>query len=495
MSDKRIHYIRNIATKSLLCLTALGGLMSACIINQEELDKLELTSPLPTSTSEELVDETFPTPTLVENISPETVVIPTNTVGAPIEMPEAIIENIPYVSTEKNESFDMEAINLLEWEDFTLEKEVTLDISETVITAGEKNYLYLIPTFGGGNTSNIPLTKLEIPSDFHFNIKQKKTISNGEGESVTLGMVENTFENWSVNSSLGLLLGGSDKEGNIQGFVEEQEIRHPSVSFVNSLYSVSPSEVEALLVSLLKISNFQEEAGGISIGKEISLKEVLEPESSLPYNSVLKYFSGTDSIASSLKLLSNKEEEVLTIVDSKTNSGTEMIRSGIKPGPFTIKDFGWTTSLGKGEDFVFKFNGEKEGETKYFINIEPIFSNIENVRRAILSGEEAKILYGASISLVEYSEEYEDEVKLQMQRQVEDLKSLYDNYLLYLKENSGEIPMGKDLVPMNIPREAYAYTYYLSDNALYKLVGRERPISVISDEEYFNWYFKENPNK
>lgn len=493
MSDKRIHKVKNIAARSLLCLIVLCLLISSCAPNQERAETPVLTSPIPTATPEK-VEETVPTPIPVENTPTETVVIPTNTIEVITETPELIVEDIPYISTEQNEAFDMESINLLEWEDFTLEKEVTLDVSDTVTTAGEKNHLYLMSSFGGGNPSNISLTKLEIPSGFNFNIKQKRIVRNNQGESVTLGVVENTFENWSENSSLLLLLDGNDKDGNIQGFAEKQDIRHPSVSFSYSLLSTDSTEVEALLVNLLKVSSFQEKEGGILVDKEISLKEVLEPESSLPYNSTLKYFSGTDCIASSLKLLANKEE-VLTIVDSETNAGTEMIRNGITPGPFTIKDFGWTTSLGKGEDFVFKFNSKKGAEARYFISIEPIFSNIENVRRSSLEHSDAKILQGASIFLVEYSKEDEEKVRLQMQEQVEELQTLYDNYLLYLKENSGEVSMKEDLVPMKIPREAYAHRFFLSDNALYNLLGEGKPIPIISDEGYFYWYFKENPNK
>lgn len=471
-----------VATRSLLCVSSLGGLLfSSCTPVDVEPEKPSLTETLPIPTEDISIEETdIPTPTLVENIPTETEIIPTET-----ESPVKIVD-IPYVSIEKNEAFDMQAVNLFEWEDFTLENDIVLDISESVTTAGEENHLYLLPTVMILGKSTTTIKKLTIPSGYTFNIKEKKVLSNTEGESVTLGILENTFENNSLNGTFALLLNGKDKEKNIQGFVEKEADRIPSVTFMNSGLGY-PDNVLPELSALSRVSQYQMDINGFQSGRQFFMKEMLSPMETFPYDSMnFKYFRGTDNLASSLKLLSQKEPELLSLESSMPFLGF------VRPGILTVKDINWMSAVGKEEDEDFVFSFINTNNQKYFIKIEPIFANLQNIKDIILKDSETKIIHGATISLVPYSEGEEEEIREQMKKQIKELQSLYSNYELYRQINKGKNHYGEEnqLIPMQIPREAFVEKCFLADNFTSHLIGDDKPIPFIPEEEMDYWFFK-----
>ncbi|HPR92351.1 MAG TPA: hypothetical protein PLR64_03830, partial [Candidatus Dojkabacteria bacterium] len=327
--------IKEIAAGSIITISLLGGsLMSSCVPMPIQKESPSVTAPLPTSTidNKEKISSTetaMYTITPSEQLNPPTLVsteeivteIPINTPTTAVV--ETEVSEIPYVSTEKNESFDMNTVNILEWEDFNLEKDLILDVSETVVTKGERTDLYLLPTTLETSLEYIDLTKLELPSGYSFAIREKRVISNSAGEKVTLGIVENTFENYYNNSSFALLLDAEDAEGNIQGFVEKQKEKNPSVTYIDSHPSLNINMTKESLLIFLRISESQIASNGFQTNSQISFRDLIEPidslkyiYSTLPYGS---YYQGTDVLTSLLKLLSQKEPNLLT-VDSSMRS-------------------------------------------------------------------------------------------------------------------------------------------------------------------------------
>ncbi len=497
-ADKKESYmkkVRGIALKSLICLSTLsafGIFVSSCTPTSIEKEKGVLTSPLPTETSNVTEESATPTPILVEK-TPTLNTEPTPTETVKPTFTEVVdIEEIPYISTEKNESFNMESINFLEWENFTLDKDIILEESETVTTVGERNRLLLLPMSVGDSKSMIDVTTLDLPSGYTFNIKQKKVISNSVGESITFGVIENTFENYGDNTSFALLLDGKDSKGNTQGFVENNFVRTPSVTFINSEPGLFMNDVDLQVLSLLRISQSQINYGGFEGGQRISLKDLLSPIDSFRYyrskgEDKFDRYVGTDSIASSLNLLSRKESNLLSVENSKDFFG------GPRPGFFTVNEFNWEAALGEkeNEDFIFFFN-EKEQENRFMIKVEPIFANVGYGDGRALDDSSSKIIFGATISLISYSPEEELEVKKHMQQQITELQTLYDNYNYYNRINKGRDnhDEGKQLVPMVIPRESKYKRYYHKEFNIQDLIGDNKPFPFLSDEEIQTWMNK-----
>lgn len=502
LKERLISNIRSTAVRSVFVLSMFGAsisgaILSSCSTMPIETQNPPITTPLPSTTPEqtEESEEMTETPTFIVEKPTQTITTPIIT--ATVEPSQTIEptqtevvkeEEIPYVSTEKNELFDMESTNILEWENFTLEKDVILDESETVTTAGEKNDLYLLPGKVKDVLKFTDVVELNMPEGYTFNIKQKKVISNSDGESVTLGIVENTFQSYGSNSSFALLLSAKDSEGETQGFVEKNVERIPSVTTINSNPALARNDVKFQLLSSLRLSQSQINSGGLT--NEISLKSLLEPIDSFEYfkfgnDSKYSLYVGTDTIATSLKLLSIKEPNLLSVVNSKDFAG------GYMPGYFTFQDFDWDAAVGKeeGEDFVFKFNNNPE--EKYMIKMDPIFANINNIESLLVEDNTPKIIYGVTLSLVKYIPEQKEEIQEQMQKQVEEFQTLYDNYLYYYERNRGKnnYDEGEDLIPMVIPRESHAEIYYLTDNSISNLIGDGKIFPFIK-EEILTWMDK-----
>lgn len=442
------------------------------------------TSTVEPSATTPLIETTVPSPTNTAEPTPT----------------EVVIEDLPFVSTEKNDAFDMNSINILEWEDFILEKDIILEESEIVTTAREATDLYLFP---GGIWTSLSLTTidiLKIPEGFNFDIKQKKVISNSRGESVTLGIIGNNFGYTSDIETFALVLDGIDMEGELQGFVEKREERYPSVTFFcnNSMLKMESKETELQMLSLLRLSQFQMERHGFQTNQPISLKNVLNPIEAFrffnnPYLPEFSLYRGTDNIATALKLLSQKESHSITLNNSMHYCGPQ------RPGPFTIGNYNFSSALGKKEteDFNFSFNGEEE--EKYYISIEPMIGNVGHIvkKGGVFVKGSPRIIYGANISLIKYKPEQEQEVQIKMGNQFNELQTIYENYISYYYEKNKDYKgyiAGEELVPMDIPREIEIEEYNFSQNNIVELFGDDAIFQFIPMDLYNIWLDKSRNN-
>ena len=486
-STRRSDVISKIRLSAALSLFLGAKLLTGCTpiqVQEPNIQNPQVTYPNPMEQNDKEEEYTVIPEATIEVIPTETIILEETTITTPTEIVEEIVEDIPYVSTEKNENFNIEAVNIMEWEDYILEKDIILEESETVITSGGENYLYSLPAAYTSSDST-RIYKFTLLDGYSFNIKEKKVISNSNGETVTLGIVENTFSSGELNTSFALLLDGKDKESEIQGFVEKNEKRYPSVTYINSepsLVKFMPRIKNELLV-LSRISNAQVLNNGFETNTEISLKAFLQPLDSLQYidnkeHPVASFYLGTDYLASTLKILSIKEPDSLTLYQTAPYYGI------LLPGIFTVSESNWQAAISKeeGGDFLFQFNGD--GEERYMIKIEPIIANGAGLGR-IYEADSPKISLGATISLIPYSSDEESEIQLQMSEQAIELQTLYENYLEYLKVNAGKNDFYEDekLTPMAIPREAKCQDYVFSDfRNLQELIGDDKPILFFGED-------------
>ena len=179
-----------------ICVYSISALLfSSCVPHQPEPEKAAVASPSATSAQEKSAEGSMPSPILVENTPTEVVIAPTITeipVETPTETPEPtatvqVESNIPKnVPTEKNENFDFNATDLLNWNDYQLVEVETLGVSETVETAYEgENYLYLMPLIDQEAPGLEPffiVEKLTLPPGYTFGIKEKRLVKNENGE-------------------------------------------------------------------------------------------------------------------------------------------------------------------------------------------------------------------------------------------------------------------------------------------------------------------------
>lgn len=482
-NEKNVGNIRNIVAKSLLCVSSLSGLLfSACSPVDIEPEKPSLTETLPVPTEDmSLGDTDIPSPILVENTPTETVIIPTET-SIPTETPEPTATETPHkpesnipknIPTEKNELFDFRSTDLLCWNDYELVETETLDVSETVETAFEENHLYLMPTFNWeGAIDEQSIYKLTMPSGYTFNIKEKRLVKNSKGEMLTFGIVEDTSAYGTSRSKFVLLLNAKDKEEEVQGFVETKEKNPNIVTCINSLERGEIDRVKGSLLAFQRLSEYQEKIGGFKAGVEISLLDVFDPINSfklVPDGYNMAYPVGTESVASVLNRLSQKEESAIEVVRSR------QYFTGDFPGPFSMEKGSWSTAVGliESSDFVFKIKQE-DSDARYFLKIEPIFSNI-NIQKTLLFESESffeqhsRIIDGATLVLVKELPEGQQEM----------INLLSEQYNQYIERNA--------TVPMTLPQGVTMEKYYLSEGNLSELCGDDKVFPYIRSSKMWDF--------
>ncbi len=425
----------------------------------------------------------------------DTVSLPTNT-QIPTDTPEPTptdtpkpsptatsVSNIPWnVPTEKNENFDFSATDLLKWNEYHLIEVETLEESVTVETVFKENHLYLMPeglyynehVARSKNYLNMnSIIKLVLPAGYNFNIKEKRLVQNENGEILTLGIVENSFG--VDNSKFVLLLNATDMRSEVQGFVTEKERNPNSITFINTMENLEQEMVNGELLTLQRLSEYQQEIGGFRAGEEISLFDIFQPIDSFTIyldGGRKQYLLGTEHLTSGFNLLGRREDSLIDVV------GEPRSRCLLQdPGSFTVLEGTkyWGTALGltKDEDLVFKI--DSEDKDRYFFKIEPIFSNIDMNKLTDLGGltaneDDSRIIYGATVTLV----------KEEPEGQVEMLNTLSQNYDRYIA-NRGRVPM---VIPQGITMEKY----FLGEGNIEKLLGgRDTPFPYYPYTQYMKF--------
>ena len=319
-----VNYLTSKAAPYAVAVTLLSGCITVVQTVEQEKTPISVPTPTPTSdlgeaTVEEVYEEEIPGEEVEEYITTAT---PEGAEEEEIttETPEEVVEEeigdkIPYVPTEKNEAFDMEATNLFEYEITGFERDV-IPVSETVVTATDENHLYIITSSEPPPTRRDlgTVTKLTLPAGYTFNIKEIVSIEGNKGEEIMLGVVEDSFAS-GVWRKLVLLLNATDQSGEVQGFVKKQEKNTNIVTFLTNEGLDVVSEVEGELLMLQKISEYQESIGGFVSGEEISLNNIVNPTSEtfvITEDAFGKpFYSGTEFFASTLKRLAEKKTVLL----------------------------------------------------------------------------------------------------------------------------------------------------------------------------------------
>lgn len=469
----------------LTLATASSLLSGACVNRSNNIEKdstptVALTEPVNINTGYSDIDPTSTTtPTPLP--SPE-IPTPTEEVSTVETTPTITQEDFSKIdfpsniSVERNEAFDFESINFLNWSDFELLKDEVLEKPITIETKFDENYLYVMPTvYSGAGLGHEWVNKLKMPQGYKFNIRQKKLVSNSKGEVVTLGVVDNSFSQEGYNSKLVVLLNGIDSEGESQGFVTETDAEEKTITFIGTgEWQVADYFVKGGLLSLYRISQNQVERGGLPGGTEISLHDVLKPlESFTHYDKIgykpnKPYVVGSECLTSSISRLSQLEGSNIEIINSSSN-----LPIVLWPGESMMDNFDWIKAVGieETEDFVFKIGDDKE--KKYYFKIQPIMANLDpeklDLGLSITEKEKiytaSRIVYGATISLVEYPVDGQSAM----------LNTLYNNYHYYVA-NKGSIPM-------DIPQGFEMEKYLLNENNLTELLGKNKPFPFIDRNE------------
>ncbi len=136
-----------------------------------------------------------------------------------------------------------------------------------VVKTVAKTPIYVIPidTFGTvKNNENI--VEVLTDKENQYQIAQKRTLINKEGEEIEIGMISNTFGGKYV---LGLVLSYSKDEQDIN-FVERDESFLATTSYVVGREDTSPNEIRNIISAWINLSNFQDITGPIQGGKYYS---------------------------------------------------------------------------------------------------------------------------------------------------------------------------------------------------------------------------------
>lgn len=311
---------------------------------------------------------------------------PTPVVNTPTEI-HTPIPTPTEIEVEKE--FDYSTLNLIEWESYEVSDMEKLENGYIVHTT-KPTMLYATPlldlVFQIENGSWAGVKEMKIKDDFVFEIAEKRTITDTDGKSVTIGRVRNSFSLEFQDSIISIILSAKDKNGVEIDFVEEDiNTNRESCATVGEFIGMIPSSaLKSVLLTSRNLLKYQEENGPFKAGQEYSFSDITQfyPNDSnsefYPYTVFMGYGrtdNHVEEFASAMAyMLYGSSESMAERVSTPPSSGN------IFPGPDISRDkpLDYKVFLSKIEgvetthDFVFRI---KEGIPDKYIKLSIDFTD------------------------------------------------------------------------------------------------------------------------
>ena len=294
-----------------------------------------------------------------------------NTVEVTEEVPTPTIEATPTEEVEATpeKEFDESTLNLVEWPNYELVETETFENLETVhIKEGTR--IFAFPYYEE-NFSHFPeiynpsVKEFNSPKDLHFQIGEKRTIQNENGESVTVGIVAGTTSVYSTNNVFAVIMKAQDSNGVIKDFSEHNSSDLRDKNIITNILikdTLRENEFNSSLLSIYRFTKYQEENGMFLANQEYSMEDILSPFEDFekypfyPESKNPLYILGSSGLSSSLSVLFRNNPEIGEVVVSKQGP------LELDNGPFSGEQEKWGVNMNADSPFTFKLN--KDG---YFI--------------------------------------------------------------------------------------------------------------------------------
>lgn len=435
--DKKSTTLRNIAIVGLLSLKFLSACMGDRIVQvnpvstfspqSTETNKLpesDLSTGISTTPNQDgflTVEPTLTqTATKTPTISPTVTSTPTLT---PTEIQKEIIE--------WNEKFDMESIDLKNWETFEVIEDEIIPNGE-VLTTKFPTKAFIISSYDPlifiNDTFHHELTMIENTT---FEIGQIKTVRNDKGEEVTIGIVSKAITDSSYNNTIALIMSAKDSQGEEQKFMWVDNATSDTATYIMTETWNTNKAFLGNYQTLLRLAEFQESNGPFQKGETYSFLDIcksITESKELNYDAYYKMwtFYGGKEVPTVLSLLSLGETPSLEIIE-KRKAIEEII-----PNQLLLQERDWRAITGVDNldnpttQYDFKFRPKKNG----YFQIQPIVTDFgPNVSMPGLGGlKPAKVLYGFTISFVEEKPENKSEL-------IQEILDSYQDYFNWKTES------------------------------------------------------------
>lgn len=234
--------------------------------------EVPIINPKPTSTPQNTGIETTPNKDGFYTVQP-TLTAEVEEVSMPIV--------IPTEDLEAEKKFDYSTLNLIEWESYEVSDIEKLENGHIVQT-NRPTMLYATPwldlALQTENTTWAGVKEMKIKEDFMFEIAEKRTITDTDGKSVTIGRVRYSFALEHQDSVISIIMSAKDKNGVEIDFVKEDVSQNKeSCATVGEFIGMIPSSaLKSVLLASRNFLKYQEENGPFKSGQEYSFSDITQ---------------------------------------------------------------------------------------------------------------------------------------------------------------------------------------------------------------------------
>ena len=412
---KKSALLRNIGILALVPLIFLSGCIGDGIVQTNPATTLSPVSDLST------VEPTFTqTATKTPTIPPTVTSTPTLT---PTEIQKEIVE--------WNEKFDMESIDLKNWETFEVIEDELIPNGE-VLTTQFPTKAFILPSYIPVNIYDTFHHELTMIENTTFEIGQIKTVQNDKGEEVTIGIVSKVITDKTYINTIALIMSAKDSQGEEQKFMEVDNTTPDTATYIMTETWSTNKEFLGNYNTLLRLAEFQESNGPFQEGEVYSFLDICKSITELKelnyYDEYYKMwmFYGGKEIPTILSLLSIGETPSLEVIE-KRKPTEEII-----PNQLLLQERDWRAITGIDNldnpttQYDFKFRPRQNG----YFQIQPIVTDFgPNVSIPGLGGlRPAKVLHGFTISFVEKKPENQPEL-------IQEILDSYQDYFNWKTES------------------------------------------------------------
>jgi hypothetical protein len=227
-------------------------------------------------------DEKFPNVSTFSQVKPSPVCKAEN----PMDLTYSIIDD----ANDMEKSFDVSIFDFDKLAPYKLERVENLPVGFAIETV-DTTTLYIVPTnYDKQIEISRDLKQVNIQPGMNFELAQKRTIENSDGEKIEIGILRNTFGDSFYVAALPLSFTSSD--GEITSFVKKNDEIIRSVSYITTESDCYPNKVMNIIAAFSNISEFQDLNGEFKKDETYSHISMIGLDR---YNKLLEYKEGFNS--------------------------------------------------------------------------------------------------------------------------------------------------------------------------------------------------------
>jgi len=187
-------------------------------------------------------------------------------------------------------TFDISSLDFDQLASYRLEKVEDLPVGFAIETL-DTTPLYIVPTnYNEEIVDSRDIKQVNIQQGMNFELAQKRTIQNSDGETIEIGIIRNTFGGSFFVAALPLNFTSS--EGNTISFARKNEEVMRSVSYITTDDDNYPNKIMNVMQAFANVSEFQDLEGIFKTDQTYSHISMIGLDR---YNKLIEYKEGYNS--------------------------------------------------------------------------------------------------------------------------------------------------------------------------------------------------------